>query len=223
METNEFWRYFNAEISPHLGFRQASFRKMFEYLDSLQRPAFILETGCVRNVGTLTGEGQSTVLFDRYAQSVPGTIVHTVDLDPGATALCRTLVSPAVTVHTGDSVGFLSELAKAPPAPFTKVDLLYLDSYDVDFLNPHPSALHHIKELLAVSPLLTNATLVALDDSPSDAVLLFNEAGTVSFLSKPAISGKGKYIAEYAQSVHAELQFSGYQCGWLGLGAAAKG
>lgn len=219
METTEFWSYFNEKIAPNLAFRETSFRKIFEYLESLQRPAFILETGCVRNVGTFAGEGQSTILFDLYAQAVPGTIVHTVDLDPKATALCSTLVSPAVTVHTGDSVGFLREIATAPPAPFTSVDLLYLDSYDVDFTNPHPSALHHIKELLAVSPLVTKETLVVLDDSPSDAVLLFNEAGSVSFLSKPAISGKGKYIAEYAQAVQAELQFTGYQCGWLGIGA----
>lgn len=221
MATADFWKYFNEEIYPQLGFRQSTFKKIFEYLDSLQRPVFIVETGCVRNVGTYQGEGQSTLMFDKFASAVPGSVVYTVDIDPNATALCSTLVSPTVKVHTGDSVGFLRDVAINPPKQFPSVDLLYLDSYDVDFSNPHPSALHHIKELLAASPIVNDGTLVALDDSPSDAVLLINDTGTVSFFSKPVISGKGKYIAEYADSVNARLQFSGYQCGWLGLGVHA--
>jgi len=218
MATADFWKYFNEEIYPQLGFRQSTFKKIFEYLDSLQRPVFIVETGCVRNVGTYQGEGQSTLMFDKFASAVPGSMVYTVDIDPNATALCSTLVSPTVKVHTGDSVGFLRDVAINPPKQFPSVDLLYLDSYDVDFSNPHPSALHHIKELLAASPIVNDGTMVALDDSPSDAVLLINDTGTVSFFSKPVISGKGKYIAEYAESINARLQFSGYQCGWLGLG-----
>ncbi|MBF0544778.1 MAG: hypothetical protein HQM08_10110 [Candidatus Riflebacteria bacterium] len=218
MAAAEFWKYFNEEISPKLGFRQNTFRKIFEYLDTLQRPVFILETGCVRNANTYKEEGQSTLLFDKYASSIPGSIVYSVDIDPKATTLCKSLVSPAVKVHTGDSIAFLREVANNPPLPFTTVDLLYLDSYDVDFENPHPSALHHIKELLAISSFISPETLVALDDSPSNAALLFNDPGSVTFLSKPIISGKGKYIAEYAQAVNARLYFFGYQCGWFGLG-----
>jgi hypothetical protein len=217
MDKETFWNYFNNEISSRLSIRQQTFRKMFEYLDSFQRPVFIVETGCVRNSNTYEGEGQSTILFDRYANANPDSVVYTVDLDPKATQLCQSLVSEKVKVHTGDSIAFLREISTKPPQPFATIDLLYLDSYDVDFANPHPSALHHIKELLAASPLVTDKTLVVVDDSPSDVSMLFNEGGTVTFLNKPKISGKGKYIAEYAEAVAARLEFAAYQCGWTGL------
>jgi|GEM_PF-594684 len=222
MATTGFWKYFNVEISPQLGLRQSSFKSMFEYLDSLNRPVFIVETGCVRNAGTYQQEGQSTLLFDKYAAAVPGSIVYTVDIDPNAAALCKTLVTPLVKVHAGESIGFLRNVADHPPATFTSVDLLYLDSGDVDFSNPHPAALRHLKELLAIAPAVTDATLVVLNDSPGNAVVLFNESGTVSFLSKPDITGRGKYIAEYAEAIHARVHFSGYQCGWLGLSSGRE-
>jgi FkbM family methyltransferase len=128
-------------------------------------------------------------------------------------------------VHTGDSVGFLKGLADAPPADLPFVDLLYLDSYDVNFDDVFPSAFHHIKELVAASPLIHPETLVVVDDSPSSFTGFVGPEGQLHLVTQPKAGGKGKFVAEYAQQVGAEKIFEGYQCGWTrmrgGAGAAA--
>lgn len=216
MNTSSFWKFFEAEAYPQLQHRQHSLRYVFEHLDRLNRPVFIVETGCVRTAGNWAGDGQSTVLFDRFVSQWPGSVMHSVDIDPNATALCKTLVSAHVEVHTGDSVAFLRQLARNPPHAFPHLDALYLDSYDVDFDNPHSSALHHMKELVAASRLIGPSTLVVVDDAPSEAVFI-PSGNQVRFVTPPRISGKGKYVADYARMIGLEPVFSGYQVGWIGF------
>jgi hypothetical protein len=216
MNNPEFWKFFETDAYPILAHRQQSLKYVFEYLDRLARPVFIVETGSVRNVGTWAEEGQSTILFDRFVSQLPGSVMHSVDLDPHATALCRSLVSGAVQLHTGDSVAFLRALARNPPPGFRYIDVLYLDAFDVDFANPHPSALHHMKELVAVSTLIGPQTLVVVDDSPLEANYFLSPKG-LTFVSKPVVSGKAKYVAEYAETIGLEPVFTGYQAGWIGF------
>lgn len=216
MKNLEFWQFFEANAAAHLGHRQATFRYAFEFLDRLERPVFIVETGCVRKLDHWS-DGQSTLLFDKFVTGLPGSVVHTVDLSPEATALCKTLVSPAVDVHTGDSVAFLHGLAKNPPARFPRIDLLYLDSYDVDMAAPHPSALHHLKELIAISPLIGPETLVVVDDAPKEVHYIPQGTSGAVFITDPRVGGKGKYVAEYAESIGANRVFSDYQVAWTGF------
>ena len=142
--------------------------------------------------------------------------MHSVYLDPAATALCRKLVSSSVQLHTGDSVAFLRALARNPPPGFKYIDVLYLDAFDVDFASPHPSALHHMKELVAISTLIGPQTLVVVDDSPLEASY-FISSKTVTFVTKPVVSGKAKYVAEYAEAIGLAPVFTGYQAGWIGF------
>jgi hypothetical protein len=216
MNNLEFWRFFDTDAYPNLGHRQPSLKYVFEYLDNLARPVFVVETGCVRNVGNWVGDGQSTILFDRFVSQLPGSVMHSVDLDPKATALCNSLVSNNVQLHTGDSVAFLRNLARNPPTGFRHIDVLYLDSFDLDLANPHPSALHHMKELLAISTLVGPQTLVVVDDAPLEAMFTLS-SNTVTFVSTMAISGKAKYVAAYAETIGLKPVFSGYQAGWIGL------
>jgi hypothetical protein len=216
MNNPGFWKFFEADAYPNLGLRQESLRYVFEYLDRLARPVFVVETGCVRNAGTWAEEGQSTILFDRFVSQLPGSVMHSVDLDPDAIALCRSLVSSSVQLHTGDSVAFLRALARNPPPGFRYIDVLYLDSLDVDFANPHPSALHHIKELVAVSTLVGPQTLVVVDDSPSQASYVVSSKA-LTFVSKAVVSGKARYLADYAETIGLAPIFSGYQVGWIGF------
>jgi FkbM family methyltransferase len=216
MKSDAFWQYFSG-IRPQLAARANTFGRIFEYLDRFDRPVRIVETGCTRDAGNWGGDGGSTVLFDKYAECHPGSVVYSVDIDPAATALCRTLVSTRVQVHTGDSVDFLKSLADMPPTDFIAIDLLYLDSYDVDFENPHPSAMHHMKELVAVAPLLQPETLVVVDDSPSSFTAVVGEGGQIGLVAPVRVGGKGKYVAEYAQNIRAEKLFESYQCGWIGM------
>ena len=216
MNTPVFWNFFEDIAFPQLAHRQSSMRYIFEYLDRKNRPVFIVETGCVRKAGNWGGDGQSTILFDRFSTQWPGSAMYSVDIDPVATALCQTLVNTSTRVHTGDSVLFLRDLARNPPEGFSHADVLYLDSYDVDFDNPHLSALHHMKELLAASSLIGPETLIVVDDSPLEAAFIVSENDFI-FFTQPKISGKGKYVADYARAIGLKPVFTGYQSGWIGL------
>ena len=94
-----FWEYFEQEAEPNLGKRAVSFRKIFEYLDTFETPITIVETGCLRQPGNYIGDGQSSLLFDRYVSNRGnGSHTYTVDLDPVAVKTCAKLVSSNTTV-----------------------------------------------------------------------------------------------------------------------------
>ena len=216
MQYANFQSYFDTFAYPKLAHRAESFKYAFKHLSSLDRPACIVETGCVRNAETWDGEGQSTLLFDNFSKYNPGTIVHSVDISSHSTDLCKSLVSDRVQVHTMDSVLFLKKLCPVLLAPGQTVDLLYLDSYDVDLEDPHPSALHHMNELLAASPIITSSTLILVDDSPTVASY-FMDGGFIRFASAQRISGKGKYIASYMNSIGNVPVIQSYQAAWFGI------
>jgi FkbM family methyltransferase len=216
VRSEDFWNYFDGQARPKLALRADTFAKVFEYLDRFDRPVGIVETGCVRKSNNWAGDGQSTILFDKYAEFHRGTAVYTVDIDAQATAMCRTLVSERVKIHTGDSVAFLRTLADRPPDDLASVDLLYLDSFDLDPDDAFRSAFHHMKELTAIAAMIHPETLVVVDDSPSDFSGVAGQDG-FKLVTQPKIGGKGKLIAEYAREVGAEPYFVSYQCGWTGL------
>src|SRR4029077_1346141 len=141
-----------------------------------------------------------------------------VDRDPEAAALCRSLVGGQVQIHSGDSLAYLKSLADHGPAGLEFLDMLYLDSFDVDFDDPLPSAIHHLKELLAIAPLVSFETLVVVDDSPSSFIGVRDGDNPFRPIRPPRIGGKGRLIAEYADQIGAERLFAEYQCGWLRLG-----
>lgn len=217
MRSEEFWDYFEREARPNLRFRAETFPKIFHYLDRFDRPVGIVETGCLRTPGNWAGDGQSTLLFNKYAESHPQSVVFSVDLDAEAVARCRSVVGETVRIHCGDSVPYLKTLADHPPPELKFIDLLYLDSFDVNIDDPLPSAIHHLKELTAIAPLLRSETLVAVDDSPPSFIGLVGEDKSIKMLRPPRIGGKGKLIAEYATQIGARTQFTGYQCGWTNL------
>ena len=212
----DFQTYFSEFAYPKLAHRADSFKFAFDHLAKLAKPACIIETGCVRNADTWSGEGQSTMLFDKYSEYHPGAIVHSVDISPQSTDLCKALVSERVQVHTMDSVHFLRHVLPTLVAPGQTIDLLYLDSYDVDFDDPHPSAMHHMKELLAAAPFISPSTLILVDDSPTSGSY-FMEGNYIKFASTPRISGKGKYLASYMESAGNAPVVQSYQAAWFGI------
>ena len=176
-----------------LGNRYSTFYKMFEYLESLNKKEyFILETGMTRIKGNY-GDGQSTVIFDEYINYKDGKI-FSVDISSQAVELCTQLVSKKTRLVCDDSVKFLYDLSLQKDLPI--IDLLYLDSYDLDWNNPHPSAMHHIKELLSIMPKICTGTLIVVDDNQRDL-------------------GKGKYISDYMKNLNKEYYFNEYQTGWV--------
>ena len=218
--SDDFWSFFDEVAVPKGALRSQGFRRIFAHLDRIERPVGIVETGCVRNDRDW-GDGYSTVVFAKYAETHPGSVVYSVDIDPAAVNLCRGLVGKEVRLNCGDSVGFLRSITNRPPADLSAIDLLYLDSLDVDYENPLPSAIHHLKELAAISPLLSADSLVVVDDSPLYCLAVRSAPDQLRLLGSPRIGGKGKLIAEYAAQIGAQQVFSDYQAGWTGLGRPA--
>lgn len=217
MDSAEFWKFFDETAVPNLGLRAETFRQAFAYLDRLDRAVGIVETGCMRRPDHWS-DGCSTLLLAKYAETRPGSVVFSVDIDPAAVELCKTTVAGPLQAHCGDSISFLKSLADRPPAELLSLDLLYLDSYDVNYDDPMPSAVHHLKELAAIAPLLSSETLVMVDDSPLHFVARQTGPGNVQVLRSPRITGKAKLIAEFASQVGARQLFGDYQVGWVGFG-----
>lgn len=218
MRHDGFWAWFDSEAAPKLALREISFRKIFSYLDSLDGPISIVETGCARAEGNWAGDGQSSLLFDRYLGFSPaGSAGYTIDLDPRATTLCQALVGERITVLTGDSVAVLPDVARRLVTAGRTIDLLYLDSYDVDWAYPTPSAVHHLKELVSIVGALRADTLVVVDDAPSTCRVVGNANSQFDMISLPTVGGKGTYVAEYAKQICATQIFSHYQAGWTGM------
>ncbi len=200
-----FWAWFDT-VTPFLANRLEGYEKMFKHLDELKRPVTIIETGCMRrdplDPAAWTGDGCSTMLFDRYVQHSGGK-VYSVDINAEHVAGCREIVSDMVDVHLGDSVARLAELV----ATGVKPDLVYLDSFDRIAGEPFETALHTAKEFEAIKPALTDETLVVIDDTLSVFV-----PGTV--MPTLEVNGKGAFVWQYAKSVGAETLFAGNQVGW---------
>ena len=224
MENLDFYNWFD-KISIKLETRKDSFYQIFKYLDKIPEPITIVETGCLRIKDNFSGDGQSTLLFDKYTQSRKNNSkVYTVDINPSATKVCSEIVSENVSINTGDSVKYLNTLSKEFFKSKTDVSLFYLDSFDCDWKSPHQSAQHHLKELVSIKKILNEQTLVVVDDSPIIGYLQQSNVkkDTLEFMKpglvpSPTISGKGSLVHEYAVHTGAKILFSNYQTGWVGF------
>ena len=224
---SDFYKWFGT-IASKLGNRAISFRKIFNYLDAQPTPIIIVETGCLRKLDNFL-DGQSTLLFDKYTLSRgEKSKVYTVDINPNSTKVCQQAVSKNVEITTDDSVRYLSNLSSKFFANKIKVSMFYLDSFDLDWRYPYPSAAHHLKELTAITRILYENTLVVVDDSPTSANITQidktnqnkenNDCKILSLPSPPpTIGGKGFLVHEYASRVGAKLIFSHYQAAWKGF------
>lgn len=122
-------------------------------------PANIVETG------TSAWGTDSSRLWAKYVNTFGGTF-SSVDLRPAASRRLGDL-GPRVQFHVGDSVSFLQTIASQPASqPAIEIDLLYLDSADVDWENPEAAAEHGYREWKAAQPLLRSGSIVVIDDTP---------------------------------------------------------
>ena len=119
-----------------------------------------------------------------------------VDINPQHCRFARSQCSAETTSITHeDSISFLNRLSDQRPA---SIDLLYLDSSDVDWENPHESALHHLNELCAARAALKSGALVVVDDHQDEQ-------------GRP---GKSLYVIQHMRSIGAKCLFEEYQIGW---------
>jgi hypothetical protein len=191
---------------------------MFEHLDRLDAPIHIIETGCARTKDDWSGEGQSTILFDKYVQHhAAESKLYSVDINKSATDYARTFIGPKTVLTNDDSVKYLAKLTADFLASGRTADLLYLDAHDLDWHYWYPSAAHHLMELCSVLRILRKDTLVVVDDSAISAHFVRTANNTINFTSPPVIGGKGRLVAEFAARIGARVEFSEYQAGWTGF------
>lgn len=193
---NSFVRdIYNQEYGPKLNVgdqyhRRDTFRKAFEWLETKPKRDFlIVETGCLRILGNWA-DGQSTLLWDKFVNYYDGKVVS-VDIEEKHCKVARDVTSKKTSVYCEDSVTFLDRFHEA-----SDIDLLYLDSFDCDPSNVHPSAFHHMKELCAIYGKLSKGTMIMVDDTPG-------------------ISGKGMYIHDFMNNLGKDTIISGFQKAWI--------
>lgn len=218
MVNQSFWDFYNDCAAPNLALREKTFRKVFEYLDQLTGPINIIETGCARQQGNWSGDGQSTILFDKYISARDEVSkCYSVDISQNSVSECKKLVSQRISVTQDDSVHYLYELAKEFKRSGMYAQLIYLDSFDLDMTYWQPSAIHHLKELVAVQPCINEQTMLVVDDCPLNANFTTAGNNSLQIIGGASIGGKGRLVAEYAHAIGAKIEFAEYQAGWTGL------
>lgn len=173
---------------------------MIDFLKTKETP-LIIETGCSRQEDNFEGDGMSTLIFDEYVNQNGGTFCS-VDINPKNIEFARSKISGNANLVCADSVGFLWNLNKELASANQYIDLLYLDSYDFQFENTHPSSFHHTKELLAIIPRLRPGSMIAIDDN-------FVDSRTGERI------GKGDYVAQFFDNVGIKKIYDGYQYVWM--------
>jgi len=173
--------------------RANGFNLVFAYLESLDQTEYhIVETGTLRNPGNWK-DGQSARLFTEFVEHHDGS-VRSVDIDPEAVDAARDAIASDKFESTcQDSVLYL-----ATQLDLDRVDLFYLDSYDVKWHNDHDSAAHHLMEFQIIEPHLKPGALVVIDDNSR-------------FLISNQRTGKGHYIADYLDAKGIRPLYDAYQ------------
>lgn len=182
--------WFDRSYRSRLDGRFPTMKLAFNLL--LQRPnPTVVETGCIRLAEDF-GAGCSTVLFCEFLQRYGGYLLS-VDINPTNVELAAQLTSEWRSVRElflDDSIHFLESTLRAFPRFPGTIDLLYLDSLDYplqqlldlcarDGLPLHddeaiaarypelvlPPQQHCLAELRAAQTLLTDNSIVLIDDN----------------------------------------------------------
>ena len=172
--------------------RSNGFRKIFNLLEEKNNSSyFIVETGTLRHPGNWQS-GQSSMLFERFVK-LHGGRIESVDISSKACYAARSSLDINFTkVTLGDSIEFLTK------GNWVNVDLFYLDSFDVKWDDPFPSAEHHLKEFLSIEKYMKPGVILAIDDN--------------SFLLKEnSRTGKGLLIYEYLRNKNIYPIYDDYQ------------
>ncbi len=208
-----FMNTYRTDFQPMLKQRARTFQRIFETaLSTGAGPVTIVETGTLRVLGNWA-DGQSSAMFDACVRAVGGQFIS-IDLSLSACLTSLAATSAATTVIWGDSIPVLSALGRHLRCP---IDLLYLDSFDVDFNHDDPSAAHHLKEFALACRYLAPSAVVAIDDTLQSAQIYRedgDEDGQVVVHACAAHSGKGKYLAAYLEALGFVPFVRGYQIGY---------
>ena len=143
----------------------------------------ILETGSAAH-GT-----KSSMLFACYVKIFGGRF-DTVDTNPEIKLYYSFIESSNIEFHSEDSLKFINNLEEEYVA---SLDLIYLDSFDLDINNPSPSQNHGLNEFLSLNKKLKKGALISIDDTPISYELFGNtKKNEFDF-----IPGKGRLVLDF--------------------------
>ena len=143
----------------------------------------ILETGSAAH-GT-----KSSVLFASYVKIFGGKF-DTVDTHPKIKSFYSFLESNNIRFHTEDSLNYINNL---DDDVINGLDIVYLDSFDLDIDNPEPSQEHGLNEFLLLDKKLKKDAILSIDDTPI-SYELFGNSRSNKF---DFIPGKGRLVLNY--------------------------
>lgn len=138
--------------------RESSFLSLVDIVKHRTKMT-IIETGTIRYPDVKDFDGASTLTLAKLADATASDF-YSVDIDKDHIDISRKALgenSRFVVYKCCDSVPFLSSFD-------SKIDVLYLDSYDYSKDNPLPSQIHHAAEIGAAYGKLSPKAVVLIDD-----------------------------------------------------------
>jgi hypothetical protein len=122
------------------------------------------------------------------------------------------LISSKSKVINANSIEYLPKIDSL-------IDFLYLDNVNLDFLNPLPSAMHHLEEFNKVKHLLHKNSIILIDDTPVSPEWLDDGQNnpiysTLKRQFNPKIAGKGSLVNIELEKMGATKILHQYQTLW---------
>ena len=150
------------------------------------------ETGSSANWGA-----NSSLLFDSYVNKFGGKLI-TVDIREDANRYLNSKFSKKSFSFIENSLDFIKTYDQSF---FKTIDLVYLDSYDLDINNPEPSMNHCLQEFLLLDERIKVGSLIAIDDTPNleafNMYMEFNLNKNNTIEKYGYIPGKGTKVLEH--------------------------
>ncbi len=169
-----------------------SFCTLFSKLDG-RKNLTIVETGTSANAV------DSTTLWDTYIQKYGGKLT-TIDINPIPKLLNQHRWCINTESIVSDSVDYLCKWD-----PNNKIDVVYLDSWDVDWFHPKDCQIHGLKEFKSIIPCLSSQAWILIDDTPVSPEWLPFHNETYQHLYQQSLQnikmpGKGAYVLQIIQN-----------------------
>ena len=161
----------------------SAFKKIEELMGG--KPQKIIETG------TSAWGTESTRFWDSYIRKHGGEL-WSVDIREEPSQRLRHQTSNRTHLVVDDSIEFLNS------HEVQGVTLVFLDSWDVDWTNPAPSAEHGYQEFLACKKNLNPGCLILIDDTPRTLDLIPNSDKSDAkefLLQNEVLPGKGAFVS----------------------------
>ena len=158
------------------------------------------ESATIVETGTSAYGTDSSRLFNSYIENYGG-LFYSIDIRKQAKKNLVFQHSQNSKFLTGDSVQLLGELSRSNE--ISSVDLVYLDSWDVDWADPNQCAKHGLEEFRLVKPFLKKGSILVIDDTPNSLKWIpseFHEIALNYERENGVLPGKGALVVKELES-----------------------